>query len=83
MSNVEHRRSLRPNLVPDRTLEKGDAQDIRTCSGLHLHVRSAALNNTPYLTELFNHLGENELGFRFLNGTDRFKPHKIIEARFA
>ena len=79
MSNGDHHQSVRTNLVPDRTLRQGDARDIRTRSGLRLHVRSATLDDAPHLVLLFNHLSENELGFRFLSGTDRFKPHQIVE----
>jgi GNAT superfamily N-acetyltransferase len=79
MSSIDHRRSFSATLVPDRTLKQSDARVLRTRSGLSLRLRSVTMEDALHLEKLLSHLGEGELGFRFLTGTDRFKPHQIVE----
>lgn len=79
MSSTDDRRSTPADLLPDRTLKQGDERDLCTRSGITLHLRSATLEDATHLQRLFSHLDENELGFRFLSGMDRFKPHQIVE----
>lgn len=79
MSSIEHRQSPSAARVPDRTLKLGDVPALRTRSGITLHLRSATIEDALHLERLLSHLGENELGFRFLSGANRLKPHQIVE----
>lgn len=79
MSSIDHRQSSSATLVPDRTLKQSDVPALRTRTGLTLHLRSATMEDALHLERLLSHLGENELGFRFLSGTSRLKPHQIVE----
>lgn len=79
MIDRDNRASPAAGFAIDRTLSEAGETLLVTRSGVELRLRPVRIDDAVIVADLFEHLGEQELGFRFLSGMRHIKPHQVTE----